>query len=130
MQPEYSTALISDVRLQEDWPSHLHMYSSCLLKTAIVLPTCNCHSISCVSEVERPERKLSNLTSRCNLLEGFFQDFTSSNSRGKSVTQFMWCRAGHIASSQHVKVILKVREYCYFLPYHTYSSKLCAATIM
>jgi len=40
-------------------------------------------------------------------LEGFFQDLSY---RGKSVTQFMWCRAGHIASSQHVKVVLKVRE--------------------
>jgi len=30
-------------------------------------------------------------------LQGFFQNFSSSNS-SKSVIQFMWCRAGHIAS--------------------------------
>jgi len=46
-------------------------------------------------------------------LEGFFQDLvctTTSSYRGKSVTNLMWCRAGHIASSQQVKVVLKVKE--------------------
>jgi len=40
VQPKYSTALFSDVRLQEDWPSHLCVYFSTflfLLRAAMVL---------------------------------------------------------------------------------------------
>ena len=61
VQPKYSTALFSDVGLQEDWLSHLRMYLSCLLKMAMVLPTHNCHS--CVGKVERLEQKLKDLGS-------------------------------------------------------------------
>jgi len=47
-------------------------------------------------------------------LEGFFQDLvctTTSSYRGKSVTHFMWCKTGLIASSHtYVKVVLKVKE--------------------
>ena len=61
-QSKYSTALFSDVGLQEDWPSHLCMYLSCLLKMARVIPVHNCRS--CVGKVERLEQKLKDLRSR------------------------------------------------------------------
>jgi len=52
-------SLFSDVTLQEDWPSHLHVY---FLNTAIILPTHSCHS--CVGEVARLKQKLKDLRNR------------------------------------------------------------------
>ena len=56
----------------------------------------------------------------------------SSNCTGKSVTQFMWCRAGHSASGH--MLVLKVREYSYFVHYHNHACTvpnifLCAALL-
>ena len=56
-----------------------------------------------------------------------------SNCTGKSVTHFMWCRAGHSASGH--MLVLKVREYSYFLHYHYHACTvpnhdlLCAALL-
>jgi len=64
------------------------------------------------------DQNLPNVAVNVSFLESFFQDLvctTSSGYTGKSVTHLMWC---------------KTLSTCYFLPYHTHSSKLCAAAIM